>query len=96
MFPILKRLTWSEVSPVESVAEECFRVSFYFVQYIDYCKNVNSLAEVGKLGSIKLEGTGRTSNYYQVLIDGRDSPPVTQGAQKESVTFLGNHDQNSR
>ena len=110
---------------------------------------VYSLAEVGKLGSIKLEGKystgqmflhkvfgyrgvvlipwlaniydrdtalktpntmdkldtdnpsfttppGRSSNYYQVLIDGRDSPHVTQRAQTESVTFLGNHDENTR
>ena len=39
---------------------------------------------------------GRTSNYYQVLIDGRDSPHVAQRAQTEAVTFLGNHDDNSR
>ena len=39
---------------------------------------------------------GRTSNYYQVLIDGRDSPHVTQRAPTESVTFLGNHDENTR
>ena len=108
---------------------------------------VISLAKVGKLGSVKLEGKystgqmflhkvfgyrgvvlvpwlaniydrdtalktkhnmedpdkpsfktppGHTSHYYQVLIDGRDSPHVTQRAQTEAVTYLGNHYENSR
>ena len=32
----------------------------------------------------------------QVLIDGRDSPYITHRAQTESVTFLGNHSENTR
>ena len=39
---------------------------------------------------------GRTHTYYQVLIDGRDSPYITHRAQTESVTFLGNHSENTR
>ena len=32
----------------------------------------------------------------KVLIDGRDSPYITHRAQTESVTFLGNHSENTR
>ena len=39
---------------------------------------------------------GCTHTYYQVLIDGRDSPYITHRAQTESVTFLGNQSENSR
>ena len=31
-----------------------------------------------------------------MLIDGRDSPYITHRAQTESVTFLGNHSENTR
>merc|ERR1712046_492946 len=44
------------------------------------------------MGEVK----GRTHTYYQVLIDGRDSPYITWGAQTESVTFLGNHSENTK
>merc|ERR1719320_29215 len=42
-------------------------------------------------GGVGKEVKGRTHTYYQVLIDGRDSPYITHRAQTESVTFLGNH-----
>jgi len=42
------------------------------------------------------EVKGRTHTYYQVLIDGRDSPYITHRAQTESVTFLGSHSENTR
>jgi len=42
------------------------------------------------------EVKGRTHTYYQVLIDGRDSPYIIPRAQTESVTFLGNHSENTR
>ncbi|TRY70173.1 hypothetical protein TCAL_12747 [Tigriopus californicus] len=42
------------------------------------------------------EVKGKTHTYYQVLIDGRDCPFITHRAQTESVTFLGNHTENTR
>ena len=39
---------------------------------------------------------GKTHTYYQALIDGRDCPYITHRAQTESVTFLGNHTENTR
>lgn len=48
------------------------------------------------LGGMGKEVKGRTHTYYQVLIDGRDSPYITHRAQTESVTFLGNHSENTR
>jgi len=48
------------------------------------------------LGAMGKEVKGRTHTYYQVLIDGRDSPYITHRAQTESVTFLGNHSENTR
>jgi polymerase delta-interacting protein 2 len=39
---------------------------------------------------------GRTHTYYQVLIDGRDTPYITNRSQTESVTFLGNQSENNR
>ena len=42
------------------------------------------------------EVKGCTHTYYQVLIDGRDSPYITHRAQTEPVTFLGNQSENSR
>jgi len=50
----------------------------------------------GGLGGVGKEVKGRTHTYYQVLIDGRDSPYITHRAQTESVTFLGNHTENTR
>jgi len=47
-------------------------------------------------GGVGKEVKGRTHTYYQVLIDGRDSPYITHRAQTESVTFLGNHSENTR
>jgi len=47
-------------------------------------------------GGLGKEVKGRTHTYYQVLIDGRDSPYITHRAQTESVTFLGNHSENTR
>jgi len=48
------------------------------------------------VGGQAKEIKGRTHTYYQVLIDGRDSPYITHRAQTESVTFLGNHSENTR
>jgi len=48
------------------------------------------------LGGVGKEVKGRTHTYYQVLIDGRDCPYITHRAQTESVTFLGNHSENTR
>ena len=48
------------------------------------------------MGAVGKEVKGRTHTYYQVLIDGRDSPYITHRAQTESVTFLGNHSENTR
>lgn len=39
---------------------------------------------------------GKTHTYYQVLIDSRDCPYITQRSQTESVTFLGNQSENTR
>ena len=47
-------------------------------------------------GGVGKEVKGRTHTYYQVLIDGRDTPYITHRAQTESVTFLGNHSENTR
>jgi len=47
-------------------------------------------------GGVGKEIKGRTHTYYQVLIDGRDSPYITHRAQTESVTFLGNHSENTK
>jgi len=47
-------------------------------------------------GGVGKEVKGRTHTYYQVLIDGRDCPYITHRAQTESVTFLGNHSENTR
>jgi len=44
----------------------------------------------------KADVKGRTQTYYQVLIDGRDTPYITNMEQTESVTFLGSHSENSR
>jgi len=49
---------------------------------------------MGAVGNKEVKG--RTHTYYQVLIDGRDSPYITHRAQTESVTFLGNHSENTR
>ncbi|XP_014017662.1 polymerase delta-interacting protein 2 isoform X1 [Salmo salar] len=38
------------------------------------------------------EVKGRTHTYYQVLIDTRDCPHISQRSQTEAVTFLANHD----
>ncbi|XP_039613042.1 polymerase delta-interacting protein 2 isoform X3 [Polypterus senegalus] len=38
------------------------------------------------------EVTGKTHTYYQVLIDTRDCPHISQRSQTEAVTFLANHD----
>ncbi|XP_065140541.1 polymerase delta-interacting protein 2-like isoform X1 [Paramisgurnus dabryanus] len=38
------------------------------------------------------EVKGQTHTYYQVLIDTRDCPHISQRAQTEAVTFLANHD----
>uniref|UniRef100_A0A8D1PA92 Polymerase delta-interacting protein 2 n=1 Tax=Sus scrofa TaxID=9823 RepID=A0A8D1PA92_PIG len=35
---------------------------------------------------------GKTHTYYQVLIDARDCPHISQRSQTEAVTFLANHD----
>ncbi|XP_023331368.1 polymerase delta-interacting protein 2 isoform X2 [Eurytemora carolleeae] len=48
------------------------------------------------VGAPAKEIKGRTHTYYQVLIDGRDCPYITHRAQTESVTFLGNHSENTR
>lgn len=48
------------------------------------------------VGGAAKEIKGRTHTYYQVLIDGRDCPYITHRAQTESVTFLGNHSENTR
>jgi len=48
------------------------------------------------VGGPTKEIKGRTHTYYQVLIDGRDCPYITHRAQTESVTFLGNHSENTR
>jgi len=48
------------------------------------------------VGGPAKEIKGRTHTYYQVLIDGRDCPYITHRAQTESVTFLGNHSENTR
>jgi len=50
----------------------------------------------GPGGGLGKEVKGRTHTYYQVLIDGRDCPYITHRAQTESVTFLGNHSENTR
>jgi len=47
-------------------------------------------------GGVGKEVKGKTHTYYQVLIDGRDSPYITHRAQTEAVTFLGNHSENTR
>jgi len=47
-------------------------------------------------GADKAEVKGRTQTYYQVLIDGRDTPYITNMEQTESVTFLGSHSENTR
>jgi len=53
--------------------------------------------ETPNMGAVgNKEVKGRTHTYYQVLIDGRDSPYITHRAQTESVTFLGNHSENTR
>ncbi|TSL28158.1 polymerase delta-interacting protein 2 [Bagarius yarrelli] len=38
------------------------------------------------------EVQGKTHTYYQVLIDTRDCPHISQRSQTEAVTFLANHD----
>ncbi|CAI5694689.1 unnamed protein product [Oreochromis niloticus] len=38
------------------------------------------------------EVKGKTHTYYQVLIDTRDCPHISQRSQTEAVTFLANHD----
>ncbi|XP_059937917.1 polymerase delta-interacting protein 2 isoform X2 [Mesoplodon densirostris] len=38
------------------------------------------------------EVKGKTHTYYQVLIDARDCPHISQRSQTEAVTFLANHD----
>jgi len=48
------------------------------------------------VGGVGKEVKGRTHTYYQVLIDARDCPYITHRAQTESVTFLGNHSENTR
>jgi len=48
------------------------------------------------VGGAGKEVKGKTHTYYQVLIDGRDCPYITHRAQTESVTFLGNHSENTR
>jgi len=53
-------------------------------------------AAQGPGGGLGKEVKGRTHTYYQVLIDGRDCPYITHRAQTESVTFLGNHSENTR
>jgi len=55
-----------------------------------------SPAAPGPGGGLGKEVKGRTHTYYQVLIDGRDCPYITHRAQTESVTFLGNHSENTR
>eukprot|EP00096_Caligus_rogercresseyi_P003975 TRINITY_DN1805_c0_g1_i1.p1 TRINITY_DN1805_c0_g1~~TRINITY_DN1805_c0_g1_i1.p1 ORF type:complete len:331 (+),score=70.50 TRINITY_DN1805_c0_g1_i1:167-1159(+) len=42
------------------------------------------------------EVKGNNKSFYQVLIDSRDCPFVTHRAQTESVTFLGNPNENNR
>ncbi|XP_051978666.1 polymerase delta-interacting protein 2-like [Xyrauchen texanus] len=39
------------------------------------------------------EVKGKTHTYYQVLIDTRDCPHISQRSQTEAVTFLANHDE---
>ena len=46
--------------------------------------------------SVGKDVKGKTHTYYQALIDGRDCPYITHRAQTESVTFLGNHTENTR
>merc|ERR1712029_1176121 len=53
-------------------------------------------SESPNMGGVGKEVKGRTHTYYQVLIDGRDSPYITHRTQNESVTFLGNHSENTR
>ncbi|KAA0716255.1 polymerase delta-interacting protein 2 38 kDa DNA polymerase delta interaction protein [Triplophysa tibetana] len=38
------------------------------------------------------EVKGKTHTYYQVLIDTRDCPHISQRSQTEAVTFLANHE----
>ena len=42
------------------------------------------------------EVKGRTHTYYQVLMDGRDTPYITNMAQTEAVAFLGSYTDNTR
>ncbi|KAL7848827.1 hypothetical protein SRHO_G00204500 [Serrasalmus rhombeus] len=44
------------------------------------------------LGHGSKEVKGKTHTYYQVLIDTRDCPYISQRSQTEAVTFLANHD----
>uniref|UniRef100_A0A4W3JAR0 Polymerase (DNA-directed), delta interacting protein 2 n=1 Tax=Callorhinchus milii TaxID=7868 RepID=A0A4W3JAR0_CALMI len=44
----------------------------------------------GSQGSKEVKG--KTHTYYQVLIDTRDCPHISQRSQTEAVTFLANHD----
>jgi len=53
-------------------------------------------SESPNMGGVGKEVKGRTHTYYQVLIDGTDSPYITHRTQNESVTFLGNHSENTR
>ncbi|XP_076831873.1 polymerase delta-interacting protein 2 isoform X2 [Brachyhypopomus gauderio] len=44
------------------------------------------------IGYESKEVKGKTHTYYQVLIDTRDCPHISQRSQTEAVTFLANHD----
>lgn len=61
-------------------------------------KDIQSQDEIisNPSGTAGKEVKGKTHTYYQVLIDGRDCPFITHRAQTESVTFLGNHTENTR
>ena len=54
----------------------------------------NGAGHSGNVASKEVKG--KTHTYYQVLIDNRDCPYITTRAQTESVTFLGNHSENTR
>ncbi|XP_060704051.1 polymerase delta-interacting protein 2 isoform X2 [Hemiscyllium ocellatum] len=54
------------------------------------CSSDSKTENSGTQGSKEVKG--KTHTYYQVLIDTRDCPHISQRSQTEAVTFLANHD----
>ncbi|XP_044139835.1 polymerase delta-interacting protein 2 [Bufo gargarizans] len=57
----------------------------------DVASPVSEKSETSAVHGSK-EVKGKTHTYYQVLIDARDCPHISQRSQTEAVTFLANHD----